>query len=233
MRVALDDPEKPSAWPPRKDNTLPRYPRVGWGEDHLIKPARREPCGRITLRSQMKPTQHNDSYQVFPYRSEIHDEGINNGGINLVENPEDIERITEAKDFPALRNLLVRLNSVDAATMTLGCAYWEEPDMVQGYVEFSFRDLAIATNESFIAGLDNQFYMWFFARQPEAEPMRAQLESSLAWEYSTFRYYETAPRLKIAVFYRAIHQQAASQLLDMLAEFLHHHIALPISNTEI
>jgi len=183
------------------------------------------------LGSPMKPSQHNDSYQVFPYRPEIHDEGINNGGINLVANPKDIERISEAKDFPALRNLLVRLNSVDAATMTLGCAYWEKPDIVQGYVEFSFRDLAIATNESFIAGLDDQFYRWLFVLQPELEPVRAQLESSLAWEYSTFRYYETAPRLKIAVFYTAIHQPAASQLLDMLAEFLHCHIALPASTT--
>jgi hypothetical protein len=80
--------------------------------------------------------------------------------------------------------------------MTLGCESGYSDGSYQGYIEFSFRDLNVATNVSFISGLDTQLEAW--AAQTSTE-LVAAVRSCTRWEYAPFSYLGTPERLKIAL----------------------------------
>lgn len=165
----------------------------------------------------MLPSQFDDHFKVFPYRSDFTDGRTNNGGIDLTREPHRVSEISEAANFPELFKFIREMNAQESPFMTLGCDAGEVEGIFAGYIEFSFKDECLANNMEFILSLDDKFYEWCFRQSPE---MAAAVRSALAWEYSTFSYHGISVRKKVGFFFRAIHQQAAGQLLDCIRYYL-------------
>lgn len=176
----------------------------------------------------MKPSQFDDRFHRFPYRPESREDDVNNGGFDLVQHPELISSIHEIATFPALRKLIVMMNSPEQPTMTLGCAHGKDGDVVLGYLDFSFRSLEIAQNESFIAEIDGQFMRWIDRIFPGRTGLVESFRQALFWDYQPFRYYETEPRLMISMTYRAGTQDDAGHLIDWVHRFFLEGLTLPI-----
>jgi len=165
----------------------------------------------------MRPSQFNDHFKVFPYRCDFADGRTNNGGIDLTREPHRIAEISEANDFPELFKFISEMNARESPFMTLGCEAGEDDGFFAGYIEFSFKSERVANDVDFISRLDEKFYEWCFHQSPE---MERAARSALAWEYSTFLYHGTSERLNVAFYYRALHQQAAGNLLDCVRQYL-------------
>lgn len=164
----------------------------------------------------MLPSQFNDHFKVFPYRSDFADGRMNNGGIDLSLEPHRISEISEATDFPELFKFISEMNAPESPFITLGCEAGEDDSIFAGYIEFSFKNERVANDIEFISSLDEKFYAWSSHQNPE---MVAAIRASLAWEYSTFLYRGTSKRTNVAFFFRAAHQQAAGQLIDYIRHY--------------
>jgi hypothetical protein len=165
----------------------------------------------------MLPSQFDDHFKVFPYRSDFAGGRTNNGGIDLTREPHRISEISEATDFPELFRFISEMNTQESPFITLGCEAGEGDGAFAGYIEFSFKDERIANDIDFISSLDGKFYEWCSRQSPE---MAQAIRAALAWEYSTFLYHGTAERKKIGFFFRATHQKAAGQLIDYIRHYL-------------
>lgn len=165
----------------------------------------------------MLPSQFDDHFKVFPYRSDFADGRTNNGGIDLAREPHRISEILEAANFPELFEFIREMNAQESPFITLGCEAGEDDGVFAGYIEFSFKDERVANDVDFISSLDEKFYEWCSRQSPE---MVAAIRSALAWEYSTFLYHGTSERLIVAFYYRALDQQSAGHLLDYVRHYL-------------
>lgn len=175
----------------------------------------------------MEPSRFDDRFYSFPYRAESRDDDVNNGGFDLVKYPELLSKIHEVAAFPALRDLIAMMNGPEQQLMTLGCAHGQDGNLVLGYLDFSFRSIAIAQNELFIAGIDGQFLKWLGQKFPGNTELLEAFRTGLFWDYCPFRYYETEPRLMISMTYRAASQQDAGHLVDWLHRFFLEGLELP------
>lgn len=83
----------------------------------------------------------NDSWQNFPYRKDFEDGASNNGGFNLVENPAQIDLITEFENLPEIKKAVYQLNIQNTPFMTTGFLFDREDEhaVYHGYIEFCFR----------------------------------------------------------------------------------------------
>lgn len=164
----------------------------------------------------MQPTQHDDSFQRFPYRKDYEDGRTNNGGIDLSREPWRISEITEAHDFPELLRLIEELNKPNSLFLTLGCEAGVDEGLLHGYVEFTFKSDELANNIALISRLDDLLYAWARGNSVELESV---LRSILAWEYAPFSYHGTSEKHKISFFFRAPDKAYAGQILNTVRTY--------------
>jgi hypothetical protein len=94
----------------------------------------------------------------FPYQSTTATGGTNNGGFDLSTNPECIDRITEAQDFPELLNALMDIGS-RKHFKTLGCdKKFTPPSSFMGYLEICFRRFELMKEKQHLHTLISCFY---------------------------------------------------------------------------
>ena len=155
-------------------------------------------------------------FQFFPYPPNFKGRA-NNGGIDLLENPERIGEITEFASLPRALAVLEKLRSSDSAFMTLGCdaGLWEENFC--GYLEFAFRDPQVAKNEDNYRRLLRDFSAWIASEHPEVAPF---LGSCVVADIQAFHYKGVFHGDRVAVWLRAHNQEAFQDLLDLLAHFI-------------
>lgn len=165
----------------------------------------------------MQPSQFNDDFTLFPYRSDFKNDRTNNGGIDLTREPHRLFEISEAANFLELRQFIIDLNDAKSPFITLGCEAGQDEGEYVGYIEFSFRDEQVANNIDFIANLDQEFYAW--CRHQNLQIAEA-ICNALVWEYSSYTFHGTSRRMKIAFFYHALDQHCAGQILDLVRHYL-------------
>ena len=158
-----------------------------------------------------------ESFGSFPYKKDYTEGRTNNGGIDLVKYPEKINEITEANNFPELKQILTSLNSEESLFMTLGCEVGEQDNLFYGYLEFSFRDSELSKNEEKNNEIINSFRSWFFTSYPDCPP---EMLDQLVWEFDDFKYYKTFHGIKISLWFRMINQEDAGNLLLLFENFL-------------
>jgi hypothetical protein len=67
----------------------------------------------------MEKAKVNDHFTRFPYKKQVRDNGdINNGGIDLVKEPERIIEIHELNDWPWLKRFVQEINAPNGLFMT-------------------------------------------------------------------------------------------------------------------
>ncbi|HAS0793973.1 hypothetical protein [Enterobacter hormaechei] len=170
----------------------------------------------------MEKAKINDHFTRFPYRKEIHaDGGVNNGGIDLVDEPNRIEEIHEIKDWPWLRRLVEEVNLKHGHFMTFGCDFGEDDGYFAGYIEFSHRPNMRQPTTEDLRILDEYFYEWISAlySDDKSEPHPIEYcRRSLAWEYTPLEYKGTYE--KVSVWFRVTEPQGAEWLINHLRHFL-------------
>jgi hypothetical protein len=171
----------------------------------------------------MERSKFNDHFKLFPYRKDFKDGRTNNGGIDLVKEPQRINEITEAQDFPELKQFIVDMNAPDSPYMTLGCEGGYDSGIFHGYMEFSFRDPDIANNIQFISKIDKEFIAYVSSIDLASAEY---LEKHFPWEYVPFSFHDGGERMMLAFYYTGVDQKAAGELLSLIAEFLLNHCPL-------
>lgn len=76
-------------------------------------------------------------YISFPYPA---NPPSNIGGIDLVKEPNRIEEIYEANNFPELKNLIKTTNRPDGSLQTGNCDFGSVDGFFIGWIDFFFRD---------------------------------------------------------------------------------------------
>jgi hypothetical protein len=158
----------------------------------------------------------NDAFLVFPYPAN----GAGNaGGIDLVDEPHRIEEIQEAASVPALKRLLVEVNSPNGHLMTLGCEAGPQEGAYYGYVEFAFRDLERVKHPEEYEQLYEGFLAWTASRhsQEVAEQLRAAVLPEMARHLYPAK---NADGWRLALFLAAENQHSAESILDEIRTFL-------------
>lgn len=159
-----------------------------------------------------------DSYRYFPYKKDYTGNRTNNGGIDLVDDPERLSEITEASGFPELRTIIQSINSVESHWRTIGCeAGVGEDGSFYGYIEITPRDEEESRNEEYISTLDECFSAWVVNKWPDHGNA---IIDGFSWEYDWFSFKGKTNQLKVVAFFRAQRQEYAGQLLLILEEYL-------------
>lgn len=164
-----------------------------------------------------------DHFTRFPYRYEVRDNGdINNGGFDLVENPEKINDIHEIKDFPWFKDFIAKVNSHNGKFMTFGCAIGYENDILYGYIDFSLRPDVPEELKSNLVNLDMQF-MDFVSDSIPDEATRQQaiqyLQKLFLWTSSPLQIYGESYS-KVNLTFRERQQEGLVWAFDYLTYFL-------------
>lgn len=168
-----------------------------------------------------KVERHN--FVKFPYRRQQRDTGdINNGGIDLVTEPERINEIHEVESFPWLKKLLILVNSKDGVFMTLGCVAGHLDDHFCGYIDFTVRPLASHKFRENLINLDEMFYDYLKKAMPEEETRIRALEyarSILHWTLSPLEI-QGECYSKVNVSFDARQEEGVIWAIDHLGFFL-------------
>src|SRR5688572_7774080 len=81
---------------------------------------------------------------LFPYQPNFKDGRSSNGGFDLVDFPDDVDKVTEAQNFPELRRVIDILNVPTGYLRTLGCSKDFTPIpgglRCDSYLAVAFRD---------------------------------------------------------------------------------------------
>ncbi|WP_312980066.1 hypothetical protein [Atlantibacter sp.] len=170
----------------------------------------------------MERAKINDHFTRFPYRKEIRDDGsINNGGIDLIAEPERIVEIHEIKDWPWLQRLVEDVNLKAGHFMTFGCDFGLDDNYYAGFIEFSFRPSMRQPTTEDLRILDEHFYKWISGlySDDKSEPSAIDYcRGSLSWEYTPLEYHGTYE--KVSVWFRATVPEGAEWLINHLRHFL-------------
>jgi hypothetical protein len=156
-----------------------------------------------------------DSFRFFPYPS---DGKGNNGGFDLIKNPEKIDDITEFKRFPELRRFIAWLNFESERYLSFGCDGGPANSEFTGYIEFSFRNPDEAKRLDLYQKLFDDFEAWTIEKyQPEeAIAICSSLNPRMAEIFCDGSYFG----IKISLYFLAQTQADAAQLLDIFFGFL-------------
>lgn len=186
-------------------------------------------------------TQENNYYH-YPFQADKGDTdsdtpSMNAGGFNLVDNPQDLDKIPEATQSPMLKKLLVDLNKPETPFMTLGCAYWlfkDDRDLSTAYLEFSFKDITIANNLTFLQHIDEKFEKYLTTHKNElaqiysVPPEAFNLASRhYYWQMDKFSYFGSAERNLIYVEMASPRHSDLEIFLDLLHRFLTEYLVVP------
>lgn len=171
----------------------------------------------------MEPSKFNDRFVKFPYRKAVRENGdVNNGGIDLVQNPERISEIHELQGVEWFRNFIISINSPDGLFMTLGCVHGPEEDYAFGYVDFSLRPTAPTELRSSINSLDSLFYSYLQEAIKEGENSirhMAYAKQALVWESSPLEIYAQTYE-KVSLTFRYRDAAGIAWIFDHLEYFL-------------
>lgn len=177
----------------------------------------------------MEKAKVNDHFIRFPYRKEVRENGdVNNGGINLVNEPHRISEIHELHGADWLYDFIEKTNKPEGLFMTFGCVWGQEPDeSICGYVDFSLRPNAPVNFRDDLASLDVLFYDYLnesMISQRAESPAQAiaYARQSLIWEITPLEIYGETYQ-KVTLVFRVSHHEAASWLFDHLTYFINSH----------
>jgi hypothetical protein len=170
-----------------------------------------------------------DGFRFFPYPSDQESGRTNNGGIDLVKNPERIDEVTELAAIPCLRRILSRLNGPGGRFMTLGCEAGPQDGFYDGYIEFAFRDSATATEANY-RHLVESFADWVSAEYPE---VASNIHASFVAEVQHFHLHGKPHGDRITLWFHTMNQEACDQLLQILAHWLMEKYSPEVSKTKL
>lgn len=170
----------------------------------------------------MKKIDDSTSYKVWPFQAaDVSVNGDrNNGGINLIENPELIDVIHEATAENGLRDLLISLNAPNQAFMTLGCLTGDVDGAYYSYVEFTPRDQRLAQNEEVVKDIYRLWLDWSNKNCSAHPGLADALHQNVKWEYREFWFRGSDPQYLITIFPRAQSAQDHGSLLSWVHNFL-------------
>ena len=157
------------------------------------------------------------SFLSFPYPT---DGNGNNGGFDLLKNPQDIDKISEFQKFPALRKYIDWLNFKTDKYRTYGCdGGWSEKSF-DGYIEFSFRDSGRAKKKELYQRMADDFEKIVIKEYPPENVIL--IVRSIVPKMAGFHLRETGNFFgyKIALWVHAQSPEAADQLLGCFVGFL-------------
>lgn len=164
-----------------------------------------------------------DNFTRFPYRYQVRDNGdINNGGFDLIKNPEKINDIHEINDFPWLKDFIAKVNSHSGKFMTFGCAVGYEDDILYGYIDFSLRPDAPKELKSNLVNLDIQFMDFVSDSIPDEAPRQQAiqyLQKIFLWLSSPLEIYGESYS-KVNLTFRERQQEGLVWAFDYLSYFL-------------
>lgn len=162
------------------------------------------------------------SYAIWPFRSEeVSVNGDkNNGGIDLIANPELIDAIHEATEENGLRDLFIAMNKPGKAFMTLGCIAGDMDGTYYTYVEFTPRDATVARDEASIKDIYNQWAVWTSENCSEHPGLADALLHNVEWTYREFSFHRKDPQYLITIYQRARSAQDHRSLVSWLHNFL-------------
>lgn len=174
------------------------------------------------VNTDMKKIDDSTSYKVWPFQSaDVSVNGDrNNGGIDLIENPELIDVIHEATAENGLKELLISMNAPNRAFMTLGCLTGEVDGAYYSYVEFTPRDHLFAQNEELIKGIYRLWLEWSNEHCSAHPGLADALHQNVKWEYREFWFRGSDPQYLITIFPRAQSAQDHGSLLSWVHNFL-------------
>ena len=130
-----------------------------------------------------------------PYKKETRNGSINNGFINLRDNPNNIKKITEVLDNPPLKNTIIKLNSNKSKFFTIGCEKRLNHNANQfcykGYIELAFNDTELVED---IYNYFNLFYLFNDYIYHKKEDLFIKDNIKFHWEISTINFKEIKAR---------------------------------------
>lgn len=162
------------------------------------------------------------SYAIWPFRTaEVSVNGDrNNGGIDLVANPELIDVIHEATEENGLRDLLIAMNKPNGSFMTLGCIAGDIEGVYHTYLEFTPRAPAVARDEASILVIYDQWLSWTNEHCSPHPGLGDALLHNVAWTYRQFSFRGKEPQYLITTYQRAQSPEDHRSLLSWLHNFL-------------
>ncbi|MFW2064046.1 hypothetical protein [Acinetobacter ursingii] len=141
-----------------------------------------------------------DTYKIWPFRSDFEDGRTNIGAIDLTKEPERIKDIHELSQTPKLKDAIYNLNKEASALMTLGCLIEKDPDqdVVWSYLQFCFRpEIDVSSIE--LRKIDELFFKYVAEKNDEA--VAKHLAGYLLWEAFEIELYGNTPVLAYSVYY--------------------------------
>ncbi|MBN0975973.1 hypothetical protein JTY93_15325 [Pseudomonas hygromyciniae] len=168
----------------------------------------------------MKQDIDSNHFNRWPYIPELRDDGDrNNGGIDLIENPDNIALIHEATEENGLRPLLVELNKPDGRLMSLGCASGLDGSY-DSYVEFTLRDHSLAINQNELESIYSRWLDWQNEVDAKHPGFAKSLREHSVWETRTFSLRGNEPQHLITVYHRAPDEANHRTLAEYMVIFL-------------
>ncbi|MBD2803709.1 hypothetical protein ID855_03095 [Xenorhabdus sp. ZM] len=174
----------------------------------------------------MDRNKYNEKFTKFPYKTNIREDGINNGGIDLTKEPHRIDEIHEIQDYPFMKKILLNINAKNQTYMTFGCDFGILNDNHCGYIDFSYRPDKIPADYTAIRNLDNDFYRYLSNLDlPWSAPGSPvdYAKNALRWEYSGLVVYDSPKYEKVSLWMRAKEYEALEWLATYVHDFLIDH----------
>lgn len=88
--------------------------------------------------------QCDEAYKIFPYDADLKNGRTNNGGFDLVRQPEKISEIKELEGKQWLKKIISHINRPDGSLKSYGCEFVQDGPIAWGYIDFAIRDHSIA-----------------------------------------------------------------------------------------
>jgi hypothetical protein len=152
--------------------------------------------------------QCDEAFKIFPYDADLKNGRTNNGGFDLVGEPEKISEIKELDDKPWLRKIILHLNRTDGPLKSYGCDFVQEESSAWGYVDFAIRDHSIAKwwmeYDSILTKVGERFTPQYPDR---IRMLKAKVQEEVAGEV-------LAPIWKVSIEYRVPNQDEANKMLS-------------------
>lgn len=160
------------------------------------------------------------SWVNFPYSENFTNGASNNGGFNLVENPDKIELITEFEKLPKIKESVLKLNTEKTPFMTTGFLFdrSDENSVYTGYIEFCFRP-GINFKSLNVNLLDEMLIKHLL--QKNRSEWAEVYEDRLIWEIREGTVQLSSPVPVYCVFFQALDHDEADRLLEVLLNWLH------------
>lgn len=168
-------------------------------------------------------------FWFFPYPPDQREGRTNNGGIDLVQEPNRIDEITELRTLPKFKSMLLNLNGVNSEFFTLGLDAGEQKNGYGGYLEFAFRDATLA-NEANYRELLRRLENWLAQKYPQ---LAQYFSAWLVAEIQAFHYRDKLHGDRITLWFKAVNPSAGEELLCLIAEFLLAEMSSQLKRSEL